>query len=308
MKFTDRLDRTARSHDGVVTMREWMAAGNSRASWFRHQGGVLVPYGPGVARFAGAPATTKQQIRAAVLGTKNTVASHRSAAYLWGVDIDGADPVDLIATTVRFGPRLRNTVIHRPSDLADLRPVVRAGIPATNPMRTLLDLGAVAPDMVDVALEQMLIAGLVTVPGLGRMLASHRQRGRRGVGPLDKALKTLLLSEKPPDSVLEPAMARVFARVGIDGWIFHHYVVGIELDFGFPAQHVDVEVDGWASHAKRRQFERDRERDAELGAVGWLVLRFTWTQVTRRPSWVASTVLATLVSRSPDCQLPAGSL
>lgn len=122
---------------------------------------------------------------------------------------------------------------------------------------------------------------------------------------LREAIEGLTLGSKPPDSVLETAMGKLLDRAGIGGWVFHHRVIGIELDFAFPAQRVDVEVDGWASHAKRAQFERDRERDAELAAVGWHVMRFTWRQVTRRPEWVVSRVRSVLSDRSvPVWSLP----
>jgi very-short-patch-repair endonuclease len=298
VKLTTQLERAARAHDGLITLNEWIAAGNSRAAWFRQHPGLLISCGPGVARIAGSSRTPRQRIRAAVLSTSNTLASHRSAAYLWGIEVEGAAPVDLIAAGPRFGAQRDGIVIHRPTDLADLRPVARDGIPTTSLMRTLLDLGAVAPASVGPALEGLLIAGTITVPGVCRTLSRHRTRGRDGVRALERALESMPLGDKPPDSVLEPAMARLLDRAGIRGWVFHQWVGGIELDFGFASECVDVEVDGWASHSRRGQFERDRERDAELGAIGWLVLRFSWTQVTRRPSWVASRLAATLASRS----------
>jgi hypothetical protein len=155
-------------------------------------------------------------------------------------------------------------------------------------MRTLLDFGAVAPSAVPAALEQLLIAGTVNVAGVARTLFQHRKPGRSGVGALRLAIEELPLGSKPPDSVLESAMAAVFDRASIDGWVFHERVGGIELDFGFSKQRVDVEVDGWATHSTRDQFERDRERDAELGAIGWLVLRFSWKQApASRTGWRA---------------------
>ena len=67
-----------------------------------------------------------------------------------------------------------------------------------------------------------------------------------------------------------------------------------------PLEHARVvlECDGWDTHGRdRRQFERDRARDATLIAAGWVVLRFTWIQITRRPAWVASIIRRTVVTR-----------
>ena len=44
-----------------------------------------------------------------------------------------------------------------------------------------------------------------------------------------------------------------------------------------------VETDGWAFHGGRSAFERDRRRDAELQARGYVVMRFTWRRLTREP-------------------------
>jgi very-short-patch-repair endonuclease len=43
-----------------------------------------------------------------------------------------------------------------------------------------------------------------------------------------------------------------------------------------------IELDGWEFHSTREAFEEDRRRDAVLAARGYLVLRFTYRQVTQR--------------------------
>jgi very-short-patch-repair endonuclease len=46
-----------------------------------------------------------------------------------------------------------------------------------------------------------------------------------------------------------------------------------------------LECDGWATHGRdRRQFEKDRTRDAELAAIGFVVLRFTYRAIVKRPA------------------------
>jgi very-short-patch-repair endonuclease len=64
-------------------------------------------------------------------------------------------------------------------------------------------------------------------------------------------------------------------------------VEGVEVDFPWPRRRLIVEVDGYAYHRSPTAFETDRERDVHLTLAGWTVLRFTWTQVTTRPAWVA---------------------
>jgi very-short-patch-repair endonuclease len=58
----------------------------------------------------------------------------------------------------------------------------------------------------------------------------------------------------------------------------------------WPAVRLIVEVDGYAYHRAPSAFEADRERDVKLVLAGWRVLRFTWTQITTRPAYVARSV------------------
>ena len=48
-----------------------------------------------------------------------------------------------------------------------------------------------------------------------------------------------------------------------------------------------------------RNFERDREHDAELRSLGWVVLRFWETDIKRDPAAVARTIEAIVRSRPP---------
>jgi very-short-patch-repair endonuclease len=65
-------------------------------------------------------------------------------------------------------------------------------------------------------------------------------------------------------------------------------VEGYEVDFVWPEARLIVEADGWAAHRSRAAFERDRLRDAALGAAGWRVMRITWRRLTREPGLVAA--------------------
>jgi very-short-patch-repair endonuclease len=61
-----------------------------------------------------------------------------------------------------------------------------------------------------------------------------------------------------------------------------------------------VEVDGFAFHSSRTQFERDRRRDAELAAAGVRVVRVTWQQLTREPQAVLASVAQALARGARD--------
>lgn len=53
---------------------------------------------------------------------------------------------------------------------------------------------------------------------------------------------------------------------------------------------VVVEIDGFAYHSDAARFANDRRRDAELTALGYRVLRFTWLDAVRRPERMIAVV------------------
>lgn len=57
---------------------------------------------------------------------------------------------------------------------------------------------------------------------------------------------------------------------------------------------VVVELDGFAYHGGRREFDEDRRRDRELALQGYVVLRFTARDVLRDRDRLVATVLAAL--------------
>jgi hypothetical protein len=55
------------------------------------------------------------------------------------------------------------------------------------------------------------------------------------------------------------------------------------LDAAWPELKIAVEFDGAAFHGNLEARERDLRRDAALAALGWVVLRFGFRDVTERP-------------------------
>ncbi|MGA9277556.1 DUF559 domain-containing protein [Ilumatobacter sp.] len=291
----DTLDRIARTQHGVVTRDQ---TGLSTSSWQRATtNGTLMPLYRNVARLVGTPDTARQRIIAATLAAGDgALASHRSAALLHGIPIGTPPPVDLILPLVgsprtRFARGLDGVQVHRPSDMARLKPYRRDGIACTAILRTLLDLGAVAPHDVHGAVGHALTNDLATIDAIETVLQQHARRGRAGVTALRTALDDWAIDAKPADSVLEPAMRRLISAYGLPPVEFHASVGGREVDFRVVGTPIVIECDGWRYHGRARdQFERDRENDAEFAAHGWIVLRFTYRKITTRPSRVAAQI------------------
>jgi very-short-patch-repair endonuclease len=283
----EALDGFARHHHGLVTRQAAMRAGWSERSWYRAIAtGAIELVHPMVARMYGVEETPHQTICAAVLAAGPfAMASHRSAAWLWGIPAPPDEPVDVLLPRRTRKAAVVGAEIHRPRDLLDLTPVMRARIPATNILRTLCDLGALDPAMVPGAVGHVVTTGMASPTALWRAIVRHSRRGRPGVPALRNALADWVLDGKPVDSVLEPAMRQLLDRFGLPTAEFHPIIAGFEVDFRIVDSPIVLECDGWATHGlDKAQFEKDRVRDADLAAVGCIVLRFTYRGIVRRPA------------------------
>ena len=79
-----------------------------------------------------------------------------------------------------------------------------------------------------------------------------------------------------------------------------------EMDFAEKSLRIAIEVDGRAFHSDRRSFEHDRRRQNLLVLDGWLVLRFTWEQITRDPGGVVACIRAAVAQRKRSLGRVAG--
>lgn len=296
MRLSD-LDELARRQFGVVR-RDQVPVGPS--AWYRAiDRGHLVPVHPNVVRLVGTETGELQRIKAATLAAPTAVASHRSAAYLWGLvaSVDARaehstdrhrttdDRVHLTGLGETFVRRISGVMVHRPDDRRDVRPVVRRSIPCTPPLRTLLDLGITDSALVEDAVGTALSTGLLTIAGLEAGLRRHAARGRTGVTALRAAIDHWAIDAVPADSVLEVAFSELCCAFELPTPVFHDRLEGWEVDFRFDGTPIVVECDGWTTHGRRRdQFERDRRKDDDLRAAGWIVARFSYRAITQRRS------------------------
>jgi very-short-patch-repair endonuclease len=231
----------------------------------------------------------------------DAVASHRSAARIWGL-VEGSEDILEISVPRRNGPRPRGTIVHRSGDLLAAHTTVRHRIPTTNPLRTMVDLGAVvSPDEVEDALDAGLAwPSLFSVAAVEAMRKHLAQHGRAGTGVLRRVLEERALGEAVSDSKLERRMGELLRRAELPAAVFHYAVhtpAGLflaEVDFAYPELKLAIEVDGFEVHGTPRAMAKDFVRQNGLVPYGWRVLRFTWRQVTREPEMVAAAIRRTL--------------
>ena len=172
----------------------------------------------------------------------------------------------------------------------------------TNPLRTMVDLGAVlSPEAVEDALDAGLAwPSLFSVAAVEATLNELAGRGRSGSGVLRTVLDERVLGDAVSDSKLEKRMAQLLRRAGLPAAVFHYVVCtpgGVflaEVDFAYPEIKLAIEVDGFGAHGTPRAMAKDFVRQNGLVPYGWRVLRFTWRQVTRQPDLVASAIRAAL--------------
>jgi very-short-patch-repair endonuclease len=224
---------------------------------------------------------------------EGAVVSHLSAAHLWGLLPYPAQqrPIHVTVGTrhsrVRPGIRLHRAVR---LDRDDIRTFQR--IPVTTPARTILDLAGTERHRVfEQALAEAQARRLVT----GRHLEAVLERSSRRPGA--GVLRAALASEATPAWTRSQAEERFLALVRSAGLPEPEVNVRLgpyEVDFLWRAVGLVVEIDGYAYHASRAAFERDRLRDADLQADGLKVMRVTWRQIVHAADEVLGRVLRAL--------------
>jgi very-short-patch-repair endonuclease len=301
-KFREIRALAADQHD-VVSRSQLIALEMSQSqidNWIT--GGWLDQVHRSVYKMGGADLTFARRAKAAELAAgPGAVISHRAACVLWRIDTPGlrwgAEPAMELTVPSRRHPKLRGVILHRSLDLVPEQCGVVEGIGVTNPLRLLVDLGAVTSDFhVERALDQLNERGLVTIREVAALNDELRGRGRRGCGVLAQVLERRGLGADDTHSRLES----VFAGICRDHVLpppEYQYPIRLDkqryIDFAYPALKIAIEVDGYEFHSSRDAFQDDRARSNLLMARGWAMLRFTWEDCIHRPAWVADTVRAT---------------
>jgi very-short-patch-repair endonuclease len=277
----------------VVSRRQLLELGFGPATITRRiRDGRLNPVHAGVYLVGHEAAPELALEMAATLACRGAVLSHRTAARLWRlIELPSTLPID-VTVDRGWAPARARIRVHRvgPIDRRDIRDF--RGIPITSPPRTILDL-AFALDLP--RLEAVVATGerrgIVRTAELEEQLG--RNRGRRGAPALAMLLGRIA---KPAltRSVAERRLLSLLRSRGLRGFNTNVPIAPYEVDVAWPAERVVVELDGYAFHADRAAFERDRHRDAELQARGYRVIRVTWRQLVHDPAAVADRIARTL--------------
>lgn len=294
------LNSLAREQRGIFTMAQGLACGFPRSTITgRAARGLYEPIHPGVYGLAGSENSWHRRVLAAVLSAAApAAASHRTAAYLWGMMSLTPDAIEVVTRRHRRCDRPTFT-IHESKDLMGSDVVEIDGIPVTSAVRTVVDLGASAPPwLVEKCLDSGLRKQLFTAWQVRCFIARVARPGRIGVGTIRPLVEQRILWDSITDSDLEDLLRSVVSRTPYPmpepqfklfrptGEFVGRY------DFAYPTRMALIETDGMRWHMDPESFERDREKQNEAHALGWTVYRFTWRQLVDDPVSVLRIIAA----------------
>lgn len=232
------------------------------------------------------------------------VFSHLSAALLWQFAITRMEKPTIEIISPTSSRRSSVTVVRR--RVVASAQIVRLGdVVLTSKERTLVDVARdydldVSVPMLDDALRRL----VVTADSLGAAFAECAEvRGRGRVG------KALVLADPRRESVGESIVAVRLDEVDVVGFepqgliIDENGMFVARVDFLHEASKTILEFDGRMKYSldgkdARREFDKERERERRLRALGYHVVRIFWKDLWARAKF---TEIARLVaSRMPS--------
>ncbi len=255
---------------------------------------------PRVYVLRGAPDTWHRRLWIGLLEAGHeTLASRRSAAALVSIPGFRPGPVDILKGEAHE-ERMRSCELHVSSWIPPHHRTTVDGFPTTSVARTLFDLAALGtparrrrglpylhPDRAERAVDDALVRDLTTLDELAEVVATLGRQGRPGTRRMREILEDRGAGHIVTESVLEDLFLGVVASAGLPLPARQRTLGGDDLvgrvDFLYEAERVVIECDGRRHHFGKIDAERDRWRDLELTAAGWLVVRVTWWQLVHQP-------------------------
>lgn len=285
----------------MITYEQLRARGIGRgAIAARRDRGLLHLLHVGVYR-VGPLQTPRTNIRAAVLACGHeALASHHAALALYGIRPLPDGPIDV--TTVGRHVRPRGVRPHRTRSLALTDRRELHGIPLTSPARALMEVAPelTARELAD-AVELGQVKRLVTKRELAGVLA--RAPRRSGVA----GLRVLVDDSAFTRSRAERTLVALLRAAELPEPVFNAFVAGREVDALWQRERVVLEFDSYAFHATRAAFERDRRKSAMLQRARYIVLRTTWTELTKRSHALVARVAEALSDGAPRASPARGA-
>lgn len=214
------------------------------------------------------------------------VLSHHTAAWWWRLLEPEPRVIDVSAPGRHSS--LDGVRVHHPRMIEGTR---TRRLPVTTVPRTLLDVASrSSTDEVRRTLAQadyhrlLVVEDVAAVCGPGRLgsvrLRAALERHEPRIAMTRSELERRFLKECEAAGIALPEV-----NVVIEGWT---------VDALWRAERVVVELDGRDNHSSPGQIERDRRKELQLRAAGYVVVRYTWAQVALEPQVVMADLWAIL--------------
>jgi hypothetical protein len=259
----------------------------------RLHGGQWLEVHPGVYYLNVTPRTWITDVGAAAMAAgPDAVASHRTAAVLWGLEGVFGGVIEL-TVPISNGPIPAEIIVHRsrrppPGETVD-------GLPVTTVERTILDLAALMPDRaLEKVAESALRRHLTSLAELAEILKTNGGRGVKGTrrmrrvvmavdrditgSPAEFDVHELIRSAPVPPPILQ---LRIDLPNGQKAF----------PDFSWPRKRRIVEVDGFEAHSTPEQLQHDLNRQNMLLELGWEIRRFTARDVRLDPDRIRAEIV-----------------
>jgi len=230
-------------------------------------------------------------VRAAVLALPGAVASHHAAAAVHS--FPRLRPIASVTVHTRTTHEFEGVVVRRAHDVAPSHLTTGADLSVTTPARTVVDLAAVLhPRHLQAIIQDLVLESKLDLDETSRVLSDVARRGKPGVKALREALETLGAGELPM-SALERKAWNMLVAAGITDGTREHPIPWDPMrrfDLAWPAARLAVEWDSRRWHGALDRMTYDRRRDRAATLNGWVLLRFTWDEVTTRPEQVTADI------------------
>lgn len=302
---TRRSARLAARQHGVITRSQLVGCGRSEGSIRNDlESGRLTVARPGVYLLAGSSPSWRQAVSVACTwGGEGTYASHLTAARLWALAGFHDNEVHISTTrNLRTGGGVTVHLVRKWSSCD----VARAGgFPVTSSVRTLMDVAATCPvDRIEIALDDALRRGIVTLRRLSWRLDEVGARGRAGAAPLRRLLIARAEGCAPAHSPLETRFARLLRAAGLPPphrqfEIYDGDCFVARVDFAYPEHGLVIELDDYGYHSGRVEWEKDLMRRNHIESAGYRVLHITARRMNEDPEGVVALVRSLMDPRLP---------
>jgi hypothetical protein len=274
-----RINALAHRQRGYVQRAQLLALGlGPEAIRYRVRIGRLIPVYAGVYAVGHVPALPQDRAYGALIACGDgAVLGHGTAAVVWGIYRRWEEPFEVTARTAR---RRDGIIIHRaaltPADVTH-----QVGLAVTSPARTLLDMSPRLSDMqLRRAVNSLRLDHYLVLEDLADVTRRFpRHPGARRLTQFADSRRGATRSE------LEDKFVDLCVRHGLPEPLLNVPLVpGREADAFFAVERLIVEIDGYGVHSGRVSFEDDRDKDAEMLAVGLPTVRVTEERIDNDPA------------------------